>query len=288
MTTNNLKLNGDSDLFNRMYMLSQDIMFKDILNTANNMDVDFTDALSIGQLKSKQWIVQALININNQLHVDDGTDDLPVEYGRGAGLLLGNIFIVGGWYGLLASMLSHRAVRKSYQGDDNIKTGYGLTIADRGGVARQWPRRLKIYNIRSFDINPECEKIADSVNGNWVKMNWQFKAITEDMHNINYEGHTWSAWSSSNNRMSHPVTEEPDTIINTSCEHIENFSDWYAKMPKGKLLVLQNNNYSELEEHVNCVNSVEEFAEQTPMKDVFFAGELDVGKYKRYMRIGIR
>ena len=288
MTTNNLKLNGDSDLFNRMYMLSQDIMFKDILNTANNMDVDFTDALSIGQLKSKQWIIQALIDINNQLHVDDGTDDLPVEYGRGAGLLLGNIFIVGGWYGLLASMLSHRAVRKSYQGDDNTKTGYGLTIADRGGVARQWPRRLKIYNIRSFDINPECEKIADSVNGNWVKMNWQFKAITEDMHNINYEGHTWSAWSSSNNRMSHPVTEEPDTIINTSCEHIENFSEWYAKMPKGKLLVLQNNNYSELEEHVNCVNSVEEFAEQTPMKDVFFAGELDVGKYKRYMRIGIR
>jgi len=288
MTTNNLKLNGDSDLFSRMYMLSQDIMFKDILNTANNMDVDFTDALSIGQLKSKQWIIQALIDINNQLHVDDGTDDLPVEYGRGAGLLLGNIFIVGGWYGLLASMLSHRAVRKSYQGDDNTKTGYGLTIADRGGVARQWPRRLKIYNIRSFDINPECEKIADSVNGNWVKMNWQFKAITEDMHNINYEGHTWSAWSSSNNRMSHPVTEEPDTIINTSCEHIENFSEWYAKMPKGKLLVLQNNNYSELEEHVNCVNSVEEFAEQTPMKDVFFAGELDVGKYKRYMRIGIR
>jgi hypothetical protein len=288
MSKEQLKVKDDKDLFARMYMLTSDPLFKDISNTMNNMDVDFNDAMSIGQLKSKQWIVQVLTDINNELWVKDRSDDLPVVYGSKAGLLLGNVFILGGWYGILASMLTHRGTRKAYQGDDNLKTGYGLTLADRAGSPRQWPHRLKIYNIRSFDINPECEKIADSVNAHWVQQGWQFKAITEDMHNIDYSGHTWSCWSTANNRMSHAVTEEPDTIINTSCEHIENFSEWYAKMPEGKLLVLQNNNYSELPEHVNCVNSVKEFAEQTPMSTVLFEGELDLGKYTRYMRIGIR
>lgn len=284
----NINYNGDSDLFNRMYMLTSDPIFKDITNAVNNMDIDFNDALSIGQLKSKQWIVQTLMDINSRLWLEDGSDDLPVQYGRKAGLTLGNIFIVGGWYGLLASMLIHRVTRKPYQADDNLKTGRDLTLADRGGVARQWPHRLKIFNIRSFDINPDCEAIADAVNSTWVKQGWQFKAITEDMHKINYEGHTWSCWSNANNRMSHPVTEVPDTIINTSCEHIENFDEWYAKLPTGKLLVLQNNDYSELPEHVNCCGTLEDFAKQTPMSTVLYEGELDLGKYTRYMRIGIR
>jgi len=288
MSKKDLNVNDDKDLFARMYMLTSDPMFKDISNTMNNMDVDFNDAMSIGQLKSKQWIVQVITELNNKAWFQDGRDDLPVEYGRQGGLLLGNIFILGGWYGLLASMLIHKSARKPYQADDNLLTGRGLTLAERGGVSRHWPHRLKIYNIRSFDIDPECEKVADSINAHWVKQGWQFKAITEDMHNINYNGHTWSCWSTANNRMSHPVTEEPDTIINTSCEHIENFSEWYNKIPEGKLLILQNNDYSELPEHVNCAGTLEQFGEQTPMSKVLYEGELDLGKYTRYMRIGFK
>ena len=43
----------------------------------------------------------------------------------------------------------------------------------------------------------------------------------------------------------------PDTVINTSCEHIENFNEWYDKIPKGKIVILQTNNYFDFE-HVNC------------------------------------
>ena len=36
---------------------------------------------------------------------------------------------------------------------------------------------------------------------------------------------------------------DPDTIINTSCEHIRNFNSWYNAIPQGKLLILQSNNF---------------------------------------------
>ena len=108
------------------------------------------------------------------------------------------------------------------------------------------------------------------------------------MFNINYDAHTWSTWSAKNNRNSFPITDRPDTIINTSCEHINDFDKWYDMIPKSKLLVLQNNNYSELPEHVNCVDSLNTFAKQTPMNEVLFEGIMKLSKYNRYMRIGYR
>ena len=78
----------------------------------------------------------------------------------------------------------------------------------------------------------------------------------------------------------------PDTIINTSCEHIENFEEWYSKIPAGKLICLQSNDYVAIEEHVNCVKDSLHFAEMAPLSKVLFTGELPLEKYTRYMRIG--
>ena len=44
------------------------------------------------------------------------------------------------------------------------------------------------------------------------------------MFNINYDAHTWSCWSVKIIHNSFPITDRPNTIINTSCEHINNFS----------------------------------------------------------------
>jgi hypothetical protein len=114
---------------------------------------------------------------------------------------------------------------------------------------------------------------------------WQFKASTLDIHNMQYptEHTTYRA-----NGTSLTLTEDPDTIINTSCEHILNFSSWYSNIPKGKIIALQSNNYVDIAEHINCSNSLEEFANQTPMSTIFYQGELTLEKYTRYMRIGIK
>ena len=167
---------------------------------------------------------------------------------------LGTVFLCAGWYATLSTML--------FENDFDIDC------------------------IRSFDIDPSCVEIAEVFNKPWFVDNWKFKAITEDIKNINYFGHQWQMWSNKNNRLSNPISDTPDTIINTSCEHIDNFAEWYDKIPYDKLVILQSNNYFEIEEHVNCSNDIDEFKAQAPCKEYLFTGTLDLGVYKRFMIIG--
>ena len=169
---------------------------------------------------------------------------------------LGTIFLCAGWYATLAAML--------------------------------FQSKCNIDKIRSFDIDESCLQIADTINRNQVKEDWKFKSITQDIMDIDYNKHKWQIWSNTNNRMSYPITDMPDTIINTSCEHIENFDEWYAKIPSGKLVILQSNNFFEVDEHVNCVNDINEFKRMSPMNTVLYSGELQLPKYYRFMLIGYR
>lgn len=169
---------------------------------------------------------------------------------------LGTVFLCAGWYATLATML--------------------------------FESNLKLDKIRSFDIDPDCEEIAEIFNKPWFTREWRFKAITQDINVIDFNQHTWRCWSTANNRMSYPITDIPDTIINTSCEHIENFAEWYDKMPAGRLLVLQANNFVEVDEHINTYNDLSQFDDATPMRHVLYSGELVLEKYTRYMKIGFR
>ena len=169
---------------------------------------------------------------------------------------LGVIYICAGWYATLATML--------FEND------------------------FTITSVRSFDIDPDCIQIAEIFNKKWYMDQWKFKALTANILDINYNSHTWEFWSTKNNRISKPITDIPNTIINTSCEHIDNFSMWYDKIPTDKLVILQTNNYYDIEDHVNCSNSLKNFADISPMSKVYFEGELDLDKYTRFMRIGIK
>lgn len=171
-------------------------------------------------------------------------------------LNLGTVFLCAGWYATLATML--------------FESG------------------IKVDKIRSFDIDESCVTIAEIFNKPWFVNNWKFKSITSDINNINYNSHSWQYWSNANNRMSNLITDIPTTIINTSCEHIENFSNWYNLIPEGKLLILQTNNYFEIPDHVNCSKDLEQFSNQTPMTKVLYQGELELSKYKRFMRVGYK
>ena len=168
---------------------------------------------------------------------------------------LGTIFLCGGWYASLANIM--------------------------------FVSQLQFNKIRSFDIDPACADIADTLNKDYVSDKWKFKAITQDILDINYEYHTWQCWSNVNNRMSKYMADSPDTIINTSCEHIENFNKWYNLIPPGKLVVLQSNDYFELEEHINCVKDIEEFKEQCLLDKLLYCGAIELQKYNRFMLIGM-
>ena len=171
------------------------------------------------------------------------------------GMHLGTVFLCAGWYGTLATMMFES-------------------------------KKIHLDKIRSFDIDESCWRIAESINKPWVMKEWKFKASTEDIHNINFSEHTYKTLRSDGTERE--LFDKPDTIINTSCEHIENWDKWWNNIPSGKLCILQANDYKELPEHINCVDNIDHFKSIAPMSTYLYTGDLMLGKYTRYMLIGIK
>lgn len=149
-----------------------------------------------------------------------------------------HVAIYGGWYGITAFLILSR-------------------------------KKLTIEKITSYDIDPQCQDIADMINENWVWQNWTFKAYTQDCNKL--------------------ITDA-DLIINTSTEHFQSL-DWYNNISKGTFIALQGNNMPHDDHKVTC-NSLEEFCEQFSISHVLYKGQLDF-KYEtwgfsRYMLIGMK
>jgi hypothetical protein len=167
---------------------------------------------------------------------------------------LGTVFLCAGWYGTLAVMM--------------------------------FENKLKISKIRSFDIDPSCVQIAERFNKPWEMDAWKFKASTADILNLNYDKTSYEVFKPDGSAVT--LVDVPNTIVNTSCEHIENFNQWYEGIPDGRLVILQTNDYFDIEDHVNCSNSLIDFADKTPMRDCLYEGELELPKYRRFLRIGYK
>ena len=78
-------------------------------------------------------------------------------------------------------------------------------------------------------------------------------------------------------------------IINTSSEHMVDISlmkDRYKDYPTKPILVIQSNNYFELDDHINCVKNVNELIEKNQIKDVLYKGKRSLPLYDRFMVIG--
>ena len=167
---------------------------------------------------------------------------------------LGNVFICAGWYATVVPMLQEQQIR--------------------------------FNRIRSFDIDPDVWKIAETFNKTLTTDGWKFKAQTLDIQKLKYNEFEFETIKS--NGSIEKLKESANTVINTSCEHIENFDEWFDNIPEGKLVILQSNNYFNLPEHINCVKDTLHFAEIAPLSKVLFTGELELDKYTRYMRIGYK
>lgn len=148
-------------------------------------------------------------------------------------------YIYGGWYGLT-----------------------GFLLLSRG--------KFKVDAIQSFDIDPDCESIADAINENWVWQEWKFKAFTLDCNSY--------------------VRGRPDVIINTSTEHFETM-DWWDNIPTGTTVALQGNNMPH-DDHVIHSKNLKEFASMFPLSNTLYKGKKEfkypTWKFTRFMVIGIK
>ena len=156
-----------------------------------------------------------------------------------------NIWIYGGWYGVTALLMLSR-------------------------------EKLSIKSIRSFDIDADCEHVADAILENWVWKEWKFKSFTADCNTLNpYIGHNGHV---------------PDLIINTSTEHFQELT-WWNNIPNGMMVALQGNNMPHADHYV-AHTDVESFAITYPMKETYFKGQLDfkypTWKFSRFMTIGLK
>ena len=51
-------------------------------------------------------------------------------------------------------------------------------------------------------------------------------------------------------------------------------------------ICFQSNNYTSVDSHINCSNSLEEFVEGLNLREVWYSGTLETENYDRYMVIG--
>src|SRR5207249_8101817 len=123
--------------------------------------------------------------------------------------------------------------------------------------------RFGIDRVVSLDIEPRCAPVAESLNATHAVAG-KFATRTADMLEIDYEH-----------------DDRFDVVVNTSCEHLSRFDDWFRLVPDGQLLVLQSNDYFACPEHVNCVSDLAAFRAQAPLRDVLFEGERRMRRYTR-------
>jgi hypothetical protein len=151
------------------------------------------------------------------------------------------------------------------------KTKYNVVI--HGGwngvlASLLYNSEIPVDQITSVDIDEDCEDVANMINKR-QEMNSQFRAITADMCLYEYD-------------------IDVDIVINTSTEHLtrEKYNSWFEKIPSNTLVVLQNNNYREIAEHINCHDTVDDFAKNSNLSNILFKDTLELPLYNRFLVIG--
>ena len=189
--------------------------------------------------------------LRSKLWVSDTVNDLDIDLGD-------MVYVCAGWYGVLPAILFERN---------------------------------KVEAIRSFDIDASCSLPAETLNRNFVQDDWKFKASTMDVNNLIYAGEFEYETLKYNGDKETITDGSPTCVINTSCEHIEDFDKWWSGIPDGMLVIMQNNDFDDEEEHDHAddtVTSLEEFAKRLNVSETLYEGTLALDKYNRYMVIGIK
>ncbi len=80
--------------------------------------------------------------------------------------------------------------------------------------------------------------------------------------------------------------EHIQVIINTSCEHMRPMKEW-PFWKQGHIFALQSNNMYDIEGHINCVDSMEQFVEQLPdNSSILHTEEIEDSRGTRFLLVG--
>lgn len=234
-----------------------------ILKLAHKLTEEkYTLPINMGKM-IKRFEGQALTDafsrgqLRSKLWVSDTVNDLGIDLGD-------MVYVCAGWYGVLPSILFERN---------------------------------KVENILSFDSDDTTDNPADTLNKEKTIDGLKFKAVVKDIHELKYKTESFNVnhYQYSDvtefniTKQSMPVKMNATCVINTSCEHIENFDKWWAGIPDGMLVIMQNNDFDDDEAHQHAedtVTSLEEFSNRLNLSENYYEGTLALEEYNRYMVIG--
>ena len=82
-----------------------------------------------------------------------------------------------------------------------------------------------------------------------------------------------------------------DLFINTSCEHMTSMKDWplweWILRKNNPYFAFTSNNMTDIEGHINCINSIEEFEKQLPVTSkVLDKNEVTDERGTRFLLVG--
>jgi hypothetical protein len=177
----------------------------------------------------------------------------------------------------------------------NIRTNYNeiLVMAAWYGQVRSILDVMLTYNrMRLLDIDPVSCAISDNVFNYLELENYKVKSCSTNINELTCfkTGYELSLQNYSDPDGKVIVEKfEPDLIINTSAEHMD--EEWFNQIrfkqfENNPIVAIQSNNLFDIPEHINCVHSIDHMKKKFPMKEILFEGELQLKGYKRFMLIG--
>lgn len=121
-----------------------------------------------------------------------------------------------------------------------------------------WDLPVSVTNV---DLDGRALRVADTLN-----YDFDYRSLMMDMYEVNYG--------------------EYDVIINTSSEHIPDIHAWRKLIPAGRTLIVQNNDYDTIEDHISNVYSSTELSEILSLSEIHYEGTRKFPMYSRFMVIG--
>ena len=159
-----------------------------------------------------------------------------------------------------------------------------------GQIKTIYDQRLTYSKMRIVELDRSACETSDYVFNLGNLENHKVKAVCANINALTLHKNGYE-WSVENFRDGTAYSEKflPNLVINTSAEHMT--EEWFhqlrfKQLDSDPIVAIQSNNLFDLEEHVNCVHSVDHMKKKFPMREVLFAGELQLKGYKRVMLIG--
>jgi hypothetical protein len=154
-----------------------------------------------------------------------------------------------------------------FRDSENLHSGYSFFIIGGwyGVLAQMFKERDESFITVSVDMDPICEKIGYQLFPNVI-----FK--TDEAHEVlidTQQDHSW--------------------MINTSCEHMEqeDLDLLTGNKAEHTYVCMQSNNMFHEPSHINCHETLEDFANSLMINEILEKFEIDMGNgYKRFMVIG--